>query len=98
MREKFPVVTKRGPYPTTTLHKILKKLILYHYHYAYYMPKCNFVQLFLGASDRHVTFTTSFRLDASFAMALRALRPDLDRAKSAPDFEAKTGQTCLPRF
>lgn len=73
-----------------------KKLILYHY--AYYMPRCNFVQLFFGASDGHVTFTTSLRLDASFAMAPHALRPDLDRVKSASGFEVKTDQTCLPRF
>ena len=56
------------------------------------------VQLFLGASDRHAAFTTSLRLNASFAMALRALRSDLERVKSAPGFETQTGQIRLLRF
>ena len=47
------------------------------------------VHLFVGAMDGHAAFTTSLCLDASFAMAPRALRPDLDRAKSAPGSEVK---------
>ena len=56
------------------------------------------VQLFVGATDGHAVFTTSLRLDASFAMTPHALRPDLDRGKSASGFEAQTGQTRLSRF
>ena len=56
------------------------------------------VFIFIGATDRHAAFTTLLRPNASFAMAPRALRPDFDRVKSAPDFEAQTSQTRLPRF
>ena len=51
----------------------------------------NFVHLFVGATDGHAGFTTSLRLDASFAIAPRALHLDLDCAKFAPGFETQTG-------
>ena len=53
----------------------------------------NFVHLLVGATDGHAVFTTSLHLDASFVMVPRALRPELDRVKSAPGFVAQTGQT-----
>ena len=53
----------------------------------------NFVHLLVGATDGHAVFTTSLRLDASFVMAPHALCPELDCVKSAPGFEAQTGQT-----
>ena len=57
-----------------------------------------FVHLFLVAPKGHAAFTILLRLDASFAMAPRALHPDFDRVKSALGFEAQIGQTRLPRF
>ena len=51
------------------------------------------VHIFVEPSDGHTAFTISLCLDTSFAMVPRALRPDLDRAKSTPSFEAQTGQT-----
>ena len=53
----------------------------------------NFVHLLVGATDGHAVFTTSLHLNASFVMVPRALRPELDRVKSAPGFEAQIGQT-----
>ena len=55
----------------------------------------NFVHLLVGATDGHAIFTTSLRLDASFAMTPRALRPDLDRAKSASGFAVEIGKPAI---
>ena len=50
------------------------------------------VQIFVDASDGHDSSSTSLRLEAISEMTPRALRPDLDRAKSAPGFAAETGK------
>ena len=50
------------------------------------------VQIFVEASNGHGSSSTSLRLEASSEMMSRALCPNLDRAKSAPDFTAETGK------
>ena len=59
---------------------------LYSINYKTHPRRGKIVQLLVGAPDGHAAFTTPLRLDASFAMAPRALRPDLGRTKSAPRF------------
>ena len=50
------------------------------------------VQIFVDALDGHGYSSTSLRLEASSEMKPRALRPDLDRAKTAHGFAAEIGK------
>ena len=88
--------------PFSSLYSLISPLKKLNYPYSInYNTRSrrgNFVHLFVEATDGYAAFTTPLRLDTSFAMSSRALRPDLDRAKSAPSFETQTGQTCLPQF
>jgi len=52
----------------------------------------NTVHILIDTSDGHGSSSTSLRLEASSEMMPRALRPNLDRAKSAPDFASETGK------
>jgi hypothetical protein len=88
--------------PTRMAAHSLYPLILERLKYLYLNnynthPVLTISSIFLY-EQRTETPPSQLRLDASFAMAPHVLRPDLDRAKSAPDFEAQTDQTCLPRF
>jgi len=52
----------------------------------------NTVHILIDTSDGHGSSSTFLRLEASSEMMSRALHPNLDRAKSAPDFAAETGK------
>ena len=96
------VANQRAWLPTPSSYPLIspREILKYPYanNYNTHPRRGNTARLFVEAMDGHAVFTTSLLLDASFAMAPRALRSDLERAKSAPRFVAQTGQTCLPGF